>query len=111
MARYGGEEFAIVLLDTDAEGGLVFAETLAQVVREQTFPGGETQPLGRLTVSIGVASYPADAPDRAQLIRRADAALYEAKRQGRDRVVRWHEGLAEGSLEARPFDAPKGEGA
>ncbi|MCB9651302.1 MAG: diguanylate cyclase [Deltaproteobacteria bacterium] len=103
VARYGGEEFAIVLLDTDAAGGLAFAETLAEVVRETDFPGAETQPLGRLSVSIGVATFPSDAADRAQLIRRADAALYEAKRQGRDRVVRWHEGLVEGSLEARPF--------
>ena len=111
VARYGGEEFAIVLLDTDAEGGLAFAETLAQVVRESDFPGAETQPLGRLSVSIGVAAFPEDAEDRAQLIRRADAALYEAKHKGRDRVVRWRPELAEGSLEARPFADPDAEGA
>jgi len=56
-------------------------------VAEHGFPHAETQPEGRLTVSIGVATCPDDAPDLVGLIRAADAALYAAKHAGRDRVV------------------------
>ena len=101
VARYGGEEFAVVLLDTDATQGTQTAGQLARVVRETAFVGEDTQPMGRITVSIGVAAYPEDAESRELLIRRADLALYEAKRQGRDGVVRWSEELTEnGGLRA-----------
>lgn len=95
VARYGGEEFAVVLLDTDREGSLALAASLCEVVREARFDGAETQPLGGLTISVGVATFPDDGEDRATLIRRADAALYAAKRQGRDRVVQWDPELPE----------------
>lgn len=101
VARYGGEEFAVVLLDTDATQGTQTAHQLTRVVRETTFVGGNTQPMGRITVSIGVAAYPEDADSREHLIRRADLALYEAKRRGRDGVIRWSEqgGEQDGSRE------------
>lgn len=96
VARYGGEELAIVLLDTDAAGGERIANDLAKVIREIDLPGVEAQPLGHLSASIGLASYPRDAADRATLIRRADAALYAAKHGGRDQVVMWTDALEEG---------------
>lgn len=104
VARYGGEEFAIVLLDTDGAAGLDIAKQLADEVRQTPFVGGQSQPLGRVTVSIGVATFPDDADDHQGLIRRADAALYEAKRTGRDRVMRWQTGWPMGSTKGRGLE-------
>jgi diguanylate cyclase (GGDEF)-like protein len=89
VARYGGEEFAIILLDTAGDDAFVTAQKLAEVVRREPFEGAEQQPGGKLTISIGVAAHPDDAGDPNSLIRHADLALYEAKRRGRDRVVRY----------------------
>jgi diguanylate cyclase (GGDEF)-like protein len=85
-ARYGGEEFVVLLPETPAEGAKVVAERIRARIRETEFPGGETQPLGRVTVSIGVATL-AHGEDAAALVERADRALYAAKTQGRDRIV------------------------
>jgi diguanylate cyclase (GGDEF)-like protein len=80
--RFGGEEFVLLLTQTDRAGALLLAERL-RVVTEGTrfFSDGAT-----LTVSVGVASYPGDAETSAELVSRADGALYEAKRGGRNRV-------------------------
>lgn len=86
-ARYGGEEFAILLVDTAKETGAAAAERLRQRVAEHGFPDAETQPGGRLTISVGVATHPGDADTPAALLEAADEALYEAKRQGRNRVA------------------------
>jgi diguanylate cyclase (GGDEF)-like protein len=87
VARYGGEEFAIVLVDTAKFAAAKLAERLRERVAEHAFPQGETQPEGRLTISIGVATCADDAADAEGLVRAADAALYAAKHAGRDRVV------------------------
>ncbi len=79
-ARYGGEEFVVLLPGVDAEGGRAFGER----VRERLRTDVEAVPV---TVSAGVASYPENARDVDELVGRADAALYAAKRGGRDRVV------------------------
>ncbi len=86
LARYGGEEFAIILPATPKTGAQLVAERVRQAVAGHDFPGGAEQPGGRLTVSLGIATHPADAPDSRELVQRADLALYEAKAQGRDRV-------------------------
>ncbi len=93
FARYGGEEFAAILINTDAEKGAQTAREVCEVVRKATFEGESTQPLGPLTVSIGVASFPKEARSRDLLLRRADLALYEAKRRGRDQAVTWTESI------------------
>lgn len=86
-ARYGGEEFVVLLPDTAASGAQVLADKFREAVAGHTFTGGTTQPLGGVTVSIGVAGYPDHGNDVASLIQAADQALYSAKRSGRNRVV------------------------
>ncbi len=81
VARYGGEEFAAMLPETDAQGAVAIAERMRQAVE-----GLETQG-GRVTVSFGVATIIAtDASSPNALVAAADAALYEAKRAGRNAV-------------------------
>ena len=87
-ARYGGEEFVILLPETTKEGACIVAEDIRKVVEDFPFPGREAQPTGRLTVSLGVATFPEDAKDGSTVIQRADQALYRAKNEGRNRV-RW----------------------
>ena len=89
VARYGGEEFAIILLDTAGDEAFLTAQKVAEIVRREPFEGAEIMPGERITISIGVAAHPDDADDANSLIRHADLALYEAKRRGRDRVVRY----------------------
>jgi diguanylate cyclase (GGDEF)-like protein len=86
-ARYGGEEFAILLPETDKKSAELVAEDIRAQVENYPFKGRETQPEGKLTVSIGVAEFPGDSPDSASLIQRADEALYRAKSEGRNKVV------------------------
>lgn len=83
--RYGGEEFCVLLPDTSSEEAEAVCERLRIAVRDTPFPGEERQPSGRVTVSVGVAL--ARGADVDALKTRADEALYEAKRSGRDRVV------------------------
>ena len=123
-ARYGGEEFAVVLPNTmvgpadhegndegarpdgggpspgHAEGAEVLAERLRRVIAATDFTVTEGDPPVRMAVSIGVASYPAMAANMDDLVARADAALYAAKRAGKDRVeVYWRR-----DTEAAPAD-------
>ena len=67
---------------------------LRQEIEGYQFPYGEWQPLGRLTVSGGVAAYPGNAHNAADLLRSADAALYDAKKSGRNQVRSAGEGAA-----------------
>lgn len=87
LARYGGEEFAVVIPEADRASALKTAKRICQAIEQQAFDGEDKQPMGRLTMSIGVASFPEDAKREGTLLDRADSALYEAKRTGRNRVV------------------------
>jgi diguanylate cyclase (GGDEF)-like protein len=87
-ARYGGEELAVVLPQTDSDGAALLAERMREAVEALQVPrvrGGGS--LG-VTASFGVASVPDAAADRGSLIAAADAALYRAKRNGKNRVER-----------------------
>ncbi len=86
VARYGGEEFVMVLPETDIEGCTTKAERIRRTVAEYPFEHADSQPLGRVSVSIGAACYPQHAPDKQELIDTADQQLYRAKKDGRDRV-------------------------
>jgi len=87
-ARIGGEEFALILPRSDVDGALSFAERLRRRVADEPFQTGcDGSPLS-ITTSVGVALFPADADTAPALYARADAALYDAKRSGRNRVCR-----------------------
>lgn len=88
VARYGGEEFVVVLPDTVAEGAVHVAEGIRQKLREKGIPHKNSRIGDRVTISLGVATIiPASDSEPSELIRAADLALYQAKKQGRDRVV------------------------
>lgn len=86
LARYGGEEFAVILPETGKDEALKCAERIRKGVKEVSFQGEDRQPLGTMTVSIGVATFPEDARTENSLLERADVALYQAKKEGRNRV-------------------------
>jgi diguanylate cyclase (GGDEF)-like protein len=86
-ARYGGEEFIVVYPGAPKANALRLAEALRKAVEELQFPRAGGQPLGRVTISGGVAAFPEDSRDSIDLIRCADQALYEAKAAGRNRVL------------------------
>lgn len=86
--RYGGEEFAVILPETPKENAAIPAEGLCAAMRAADISDlmGDGEPVP-VTVSIGVAEYPSDAEEAGDLIGKADAALYRAKQEGRDRVA------------------------
>jgi diguanylate cyclase (GGDEF)-like protein len=85
-ARYGGEEFVVVLSQTDLKGAFKFAERIRKTVSRMVITTDDGQQL-KVTLSLGVAVFPADAADKRSLIAAADAALYVAKNNGRNRTV------------------------
>jgi len=87
VARYGGEEFCVVLPRVGKPEALEVAEKLRRAVGAATMPGPDGHGPLAVTISAGVATLGVDAQDAAGLIEKADAALYEAKRLGRDRVA------------------------
>lgn len=81
-ARIGGEEFALLLTETELSGGLEVAERLRLAIKAADVP-----PVGSVTASFGVAEFPLCAQNGRELVSVTDAAMYEAKRQGRNRVI------------------------
>lgn len=88
-ARYGGDEFAIILPNTNKRGSLIVAQKIKNSIKNMPFKfkGDEFN----LTLSIGIATYPENAPDSETLVEKADKALYESKEQGKDKVVHYED--------------------
>ena len=83
VCRVGGEEFALLLPETSVDDAKMCAQKINQLVREESlFFNGQS--LGKLSVSIGIASYNLHGKDPISLYKAADIALYEAKGAGRD---------------------------
>ena len=96
-ARYGGEEMAVALPQTDLEGAYRFAERVRRRIEALDLPLLDADGTLKVTASFGVASLAtADHADKDALVAAADAALYEAKRTGKNRTVR-----ANGAARAR----------
>ncbi len=86
VARYGGEEFVIVMPETEKDAAHLRAVNIRKEIEKHSFVFQGVQI--KVTMSMGVASFPADGMSRRSLIERADKALYTAKEQGRNRVVK-----------------------
>lgn len=85
-ARYGGDEFSVILPETPKTAAGVVADRIRSSIEKHPFPHRQSQPLGRVTISIGVATYPEDAGAADKLVEAADRFLYQAKADGRNQV-------------------------
>jgi diguanylate cyclase (GGDEF)-like protein len=93
LAKYGGDEFVVILPQADKVGAYLAAERLRESIEKQVFPGAETQPLKKLTISIGLAAYPEHGLNEEEILNHADKALYFAKDSGRNRTVIYNENI------------------
>lgn len=91
VARYGGEEFAIIFPDTASVSARDAANRLRELIERREFPLPALNRTLFITVSIGVAVYPVDGATAADLISRADSALYFAKKNGKNQVAMAHD--------------------
>jgi len=97
FGRFGGEEFLLIMPGRTQEEAYGAAESIRHRIAGYDFESGDHQPLGRVSVSGGVASFPADARDVVDLLLASDAALYRAKQGGRNRVERAEVGINPGA--------------
>jgi len=86
-ARYGGDEFVLLLPETDLAGAMLVADKVRIDISRLALPHDGL--VIRTSASIGLVTYPDDGRTSTELMRRADLAMYEAKRRGRDQVVRF----------------------
>jgi len=87
FGRFGGEEFLLILPNTNLAQSLAAANKIRALIAAHPFAFADRQPMKAITVSGGVAEYPYHGRDAQSLLHAADEALYEAKRQGRNRVA------------------------
>lgn len=86
LARYGGEEFAVLLPETTESEAFMVGERIVLTIHRHQFKSIEGEKLGRLSVTIGLAAFPRDAKEPAQLLKKADEALYRGKQLGKNRI-------------------------
>jgi len=86
VARYGGEEFMLVLPETGKIEAQMLAERIRKSIESSKLEDEDCRGLGRITVSLGVASFPEDGSEKNEVIDKVDKALYRAKAGGRNQV-------------------------
>lgn len=92
-ARFGGDEFVLLLPETDLAGALLVADKVRVDIRRLALPNNGS--VIRTSASLGVVTFPDDGRTSSELLRRADLAMYEAKRRGRDQTVRYSRDVSE----------------
>lgn len=97
--RYGGEEFTVILPKTDSEKAVSAAERIRHSIETYNFPGAEKLPQKKVTVSVGVATFPHNAATAEELIIKADTVLYKAKNTGKNKVVVYNENESNNDIE------------
>jgi len=106
VCRYGGDEFVIILPDTDANNAISLAERLINGYQRQKMPG-KVAGNAKLTLSIGISSYPLLGNEKSELIQQADKALYLAKKEGKNRAQVYKENpeqIGDGQVDRKSFD-------
>jgi diguanylate cyclase (GGDEF)-like protein len=91
VARYGGEEFVVLCPDTEERGATALAERLRMSIQAAQFADVKSQPLGFLSMSVGVASFPMNARTQDEVLKKADLCVYHSKAMGRNRVTNFSE--------------------
>lgn len=86
LCRYGGEEFTLILPQTEKKEAFQIAERLREDIARHSFTHAEILPSKKLTVSMGLASFPEDGTSPAELIASSDKALYQAKHKGKNNI-------------------------
>ena len=86
LARYGGEEFAVILPETTENEAYMVGERIVLTINEYKFETADVGPIGKLSVSVGLAAFPQDAVKPQELIKKADQALYRGKKLGKNRI-------------------------
>ncbi|HDP94122.1 MAG TPA: GGDEF domain-containing protein [Candidatus Aminicenantes bacterium] len=99
LAKYGGDEFVMILPGTDKVGAYLAAERLRERVEKEVFSGGEFQPQGRVTISLGISSFPEHGDTEDTVLDRADRAMYVSKETGRNRTTIYSSDLENLDLE------------
>jgi diguanylate cyclase (GGDEF)-like protein len=91
LARIGGDDFGVILLESDSDGAQVLADRVIERFQRHLLPGARDARTERLSVSVGIASFPSDSFDHADLVDKARAALDLARSQGGGRACTFHE--------------------
>jgi diguanylate cyclase len=94
VSRNGGEEFSIVLQDCSATQAYETAERIRRIVEAHPFKLSNGRDV-KITISIGISTYPENVKDLSKIMKNADDALYEAKRTGRNKIIFQSQGLTE----------------
>jgi diguanylate cyclase (GGDEF)-like protein len=91
LARVGGDEFSVILLNSDVEGAQALATRVVERFQRHLLPGDKDARTERMSVSVGIASFPYDSFDYTDLVEKAGRALAASRNQGRGRVCAFHE--------------------
>jgi diguanylate cyclase (GGDEF)-like protein/PAS domain S-box-containing protein len=86
-ARYGGEEFVIICPETSTKDASNLANRLRKNIEEFPFPNREKQPLGKVSISVGIATFPENGASEQEITQKADEAVYYSKHHGRNRIT------------------------